>query len=171
MVAGGSFWRLTVDCRSWTQLLELHSTGEPGAAVSPGEADSTSKRKGRPGAAEVETTAEDIESSRVFQGTPRRERGGDLFSLFIRLRNCPRAEGICQGGEGKKGRREEGKETAEDPHRENHVGRGLAQSSPFSGYWSGLVKPAAIHPAAQTSPPSAATRSPIWERRPVQLKE
>ena len=73
-----------VDRRCCSQLVELRSTGQPGAAGPTGEADS-SKRKGRPGAAEVETTAEDIESSRVFQGTPRLERGGDLYSLFIRL--------------------------------------------------------------------------------------
>ena len=96
MVAG-SFGLLMVDRRCCSQLVELRSIGQPGAAGPTGEADS-SKRKGRPGAAEVETTAEDIESSRVFQGTPL-ERGGDLFSLFIRLNKIVREQrGFVKGG-------------------------------------------------------------------------
>jgi hypothetical protein len=52
--------------------------GQTSASFSP------TKTKGRPWAAEVETTAEDIDSSGKFQGTP--ELGTpEAFSLFIRL--------------------------------------------------------------------------------------
>jgi hypothetical protein len=46
---------------------------------------SSSKRKGRPRAAEVETTAEDIRSSEDFQGTPGLGRGG-IFAFYSPLR-------------------------------------------------------------------------------------
>jgi len=82
MVPEGSFWQLMVDTRDWSQLVELRSTGQPGAAAAPPEeADSTSKRKGRPGAAEVETTAEDIESSRYF----RERRGWSAEAIYFRF--------------------------------------------------------------------------------------
>jgi hypothetical protein len=44
-------------------------------------ASSTSKTKGRPWAAEVETTAEDIDSSGKFQGTPGLDSPRGVFAF------------------------------------------------------------------------------------------
>src|SRR5579864_2442537 len=71
--------------------VELRSTGQPGMAIptwvvelASGPA-SSSKIKGRRKAAALETTAEDINTSRI-SGNAGRESGGDPFvSLFIRL--------------------------------------------------------------------------------------
>jgi hypothetical protein len=46
---------------------------------------STSKTKGRPWAAEVENTAEDINSSESFQGTPGLESPGGIFAFYSPL--------------------------------------------------------------------------------------
>jgi hypothetical protein len=54
-----------------------------------GQASSTSsvsKTKGRPWAAEVETTAEDIDSSGKFQGTPGPDSPGGSFAFYSPLR-------------------------------------------------------------------------------------
>src|SRR5437763_6649263 len=61
-------------------------TRAPPAIRAPSQSGSSSKRKGRPRAAEVETTAEDIESSIISGNTGPGAGGVERLSLFIRLR-------------------------------------------------------------------------------------
>ena len=59
--------------------------------------DSPSKRKGRPRAAEVETTAEDIKNLKEFQGTPRLELAEAIhFRFLFAYKNCALCLKDCQ---------------------------------------------------------------------------